>query len=337
MSELESSRALLFPGPQPPLSHLGATLLRHVVTTGLRYALHSLGAPMPERPPVRFVELRLHLDRTKLDEVLAQPKDGSLLLGALLEPGGSEETPGGAAFRGAALFHRLRLGAGLARRPKPPPEPAPDALPAALARHVQATVSAFQPALNDALLGELLAALRRRSLRGHGRPVKPGLGRQAHALVTGGDPDLTRLGVADPMVGSWRDSPGAKDHVASRLGELAGTGGAAQIDRGRGEFRESYRQALNAIRAAYLRLAADARRRGLLDEVGDAFFIPFDLAGDLAAESRPAWLTQAAANRAEYQRFLELGGDPETLVRGRRDAPRSDPGSWALAPVWPLD
>ena len=55
------SRALLVPGPLPPSSHLGLTLLRHVAASGLRYALYHLGLPLPESPPVRFVRLRFAL------------------------------------------------------------------------------------------------------------------------------------------------------------------------------------------------------------------------------------------------------------------------------------
>lgn len=339
MSDLESSRTLLLPGPKPPLSHFGATLLRHVVTTGLRYALHSLGAPMPDRAPIRFVELRLHLDRARLQEVLAPSSAAEPLLGALLEPGGTEATVQGAgAFGGAALFHRLRLRSGLSRRPKKTCAPPTSTGAHELYLHFRATVSASQPALSDALLGELLASRRRRTDRAAGRSLGRCLGRQAFALVRGGDADLASLGVCDAMTGPWSESPAALDHVGKRLEELPALDGIGSADRLRGEFRESFRRALEPMRTAYLQLATAARRHGVLDEVGDAFFIPFDLAEDLTGESRPGWLGQAVvANRAEYQRLLEVGSPPETIERGVPDRPRADPSSWALAPVWPLD
>ena len=70
------SRALLTPGPLPPLSHFGVTLLRHAVGTGLRYALYQLGLPVPEAPPVRIVRLRLYLDDARFVPLLAETPGG---------------------------------------------------------------------------------------------------------------------------------------------------------------------------------------------------------------------------------------------------------------------
>src|SRR5258706_3258425 len=56
------SRSLLLPGPLPPLSHFGITLLRYAVGTGLRYALYHLGLPLPDSPPVKIIRLRPDLD-----------------------------------------------------------------------------------------------------------------------------------------------------------------------------------------------------------------------------------------------------------------------------------
>ena len=70
MSLPRLSRALLFPGPLPPNSHFGVTLLRHVLATGLRSALHRLGLPLIPAAPVRIVGLRLYLDRDALADQL---------------------------------------------------------------------------------------------------------------------------------------------------------------------------------------------------------------------------------------------------------------------------
>lgn len=337
MSEPEGSRALLLPGPQPPLSHFGATLLKYVVTTGLRYALHGLGAPMPEGAPVRIVRLRLYLDRGKLAAALGEMPAAGSLVGALLEPGGQGLPPAGA-IRGAAAFHRARLGLWPARRrAAPPAEPATGASRDGLWRHFRATLSALQPALSDALLGELLASLARRRARARGRRLEACLGRQALAFRAGGEPDLSSLGVPDPLVGSWAESTGVREHVGKRLGDLPASGPEPRAHRLRGEFREAYRRALNPLRAAYLRFAADARRRGLIAETGDAFFLPFDLAGDLAADRAPSWLGPAvAANRAEYQGLIEAPGPPESIGRGAAHETVQDRDDWVLGPLWPL-
>ncbi len=334
-----SSRSLLLPGPQPPLAHFGATLLRHVVTTGLRYALHSLGAPMPERAPVRIVRLRLYLDREKLEAALGDAPSTGALAGALLEPGGRGVVPAGAgALRGAAAFHRWRLRLRLARRARMPRQPGPDAAAADLWRHLRATISGLQPALGDALLGELLAALARRAARARGRRIAPAVGRQAFAVLAGQNPDLASLGVADPLVGPWSESPGVTEHVARRLGEGPAIRTPRRAHPLRGEFREAYRRALNPIRAAYLRLASDARRHGLIEEIGDAFFIPFDLAENLAADRPPAWLPQAvSANRAEYQSLADAASPAESIGRGAEPRTVDDRGDWMLAPLWPLE
>ena len=61
---------LLLPGVQPPLSHFGATLLRHVVVTGLRYTLYHLGLPLPDKAPLRIDRLRLYFDTRALAGLL---------------------------------------------------------------------------------------------------------------------------------------------------------------------------------------------------------------------------------------------------------------------------
>lgn len=294
---------------------------------------------MPDRAPIRFVGLRCYLDREKLSNALGDSPASDELLAALLDPAGAGPLPTSAgSVRGASAFHRIRLRLRLARRPKALPEPGSDPSPRRLWQLVRTTVSAFQPALNDALLGELLASLQRRAARAGGLRLERRLGRQAHALRSGRRTDLASLGIVDPLADAWSESPGVEEHVGPRLGELPEVDPRRRAHPLRGEFRESLRRALNPIRAAYLRFASDARRRGLLEEVGDAFFLPFDLAEDLTTESAPAWLAQAvAANRAEYQRLLEIGSPPEVIEQRSVDSAPADRGDWVLAPLWPLD
>src|SRR5258706_12702761 len=47
------SRSLLLPGPLPPPSHFGITLLPYALGTGLRPPPYHLGCPRPASPPVR--------------------------------------------------------------------------------------------------------------------------------------------------------------------------------------------------------------------------------------------------------------------------------------------
>src|SRR4051812_49542091 len=81
------SRTLLTPGPLPPLSHLGLSLLRVSVESGLRYALYHLGLPAPESAPTVAIRLRLYLDAHQLRARLTPVPGGAAVVGALLEPG----------------------------------------------------------------------------------------------------------------------------------------------------------------------------------------------------------------------------------------------------------
>ncbi len=332
----ESSRSLLLPGPQPPLSHFGATLLKHVITTGVRFAFHSLGAPMPEGAPVRIVGLRVFLDRDRLGEISSDGPAAEALLGACLDPGGRRAIPRGA-LRGALAFHRTRLRLRFARRPRPVAAP-PGESSAQLWELFRSAVAAFQPTLDDALLGELVASFERRAERERGRRLGRCLGREAFAVHTGARADLSSLGVVDPMTDPWSDSEGVEQVVARRLDEVPALGDADRAHPLRGEFREAYRRALNPIRATYLRLASDARRRGLIEEVGDAFFVPFELTRDLAGDRAPDWLRPAVtSNRAEYQSLLERGSPGETITPATADATIQDREDWMLSPIWPLE
>jgi len=80
-----ASRTLLLPGPLPPLSHFGLTLLRHAVATGLRYSFYHLGLPVPEAAPVKMVRLRIYLEQKGLAALLRGSPGGSEILASLLE------------------------------------------------------------------------------------------------------------------------------------------------------------------------------------------------------------------------------------------------------------
>jgi len=331
---IECSRTLLFPGPQPPLSHFGATLLRHVIATGLRYSLHSLGLPMPERPPVRIVRLRVYLDPGKLLDQLEPGEAAEEMVAALVDPAGSGALPAAeGGLRGALAFHRTRLRLPARSGSGGSSSPDSEAPPAALWSFFRSELSRLQPALNDAFLSELLAVLTRRAERRSGKAVEPCLGRQAFQLRTEKPCDLASLGVADPMVPGWDRSPGAPEFVRERLeGEPT-----PPRHRLRGGFREAYRRTLSLAREPYLKLAQGARDRGLLESPGDAFFLPFELAEDLTSDEQPGWLPGAiASNRLEYQNLIDAGSPPELIRRGESKAIVEDTQSWPLGPVWPL-
>ncbi len=327
----QSTRSLLLPGPQPPLSHFGATLLRHVTTTGLRYALHSLGVPIPPGAPSRIVRLRFYLDGAKLERTLEGSPAADATLGALLEPSGSGPPPRGS-VRGALLFHGARLRAW--RRSSARSQAPQGGGGKELWEHFQGTVSRQLPALNDALLGEIIASFARRSARARGARPSPCLGREAHAFVASGRPDLAALGVADPVTPDWSESPAVVEHLAARTGDLP----TARRHPLRGRFRELYRRALEPIRRAYLRLAERAHVQGLIEEPGDAFFIPFDLVEDLARDEPAEWLPgTVTSNRAEYQSLLDTGTPAEVVEPGPPRDLEHNAADWALAPLWPLD
>ena len=123
------SRSLLVPGPQPPLSHLGATLMRHVVGTVVRYSLYQLGLPMPDGPPVRILRLRVFLDAAPLLATLRTQPAGPEVVAALISPRGAGDLDAEAGrVRAAAALHRARLAALGPRRGRAssaaPPAPA---------------------------------------------------------------------------------------------------------------------------------------------------------------------------------------------------------------------
>lgn len=328
------SRSLLFPGPLPPLSHFGVTLLRHVVGTGLRYALHSLGAPLPESPPVRIVALRLYLDRGRLDELPAGFDGGREIVAALVDPGGVGPRSLPPALRGAVAFHGLRQRSGLRRRlPRRGARTSWGRTDAEGWPAVRSLLSALQPSLGDALLGELLAVLARRRARGRGRTVPPAVGPAARRLLLGRPPLPGRLGHPDPLLPAWTEPPAAVAE-ALRRSPLAPPPAA---DRLRGAFRESYRAALERLRVPLLALAERAAERGLVERPNDAFFLPFDLGEELDRERPASWLRAAVArNRAEYESLLDAPAPPDQMVPGGPERWRADDAERQLAPLWPL-
>ncbi len=342
-----ASRALLTPGPLAPLSHLGVTLLRHAVATGLRYALFQLGLPLPEAPPVRIVRLRLYLDAGKLADVLARAPGGvpggSAVAAALIDPGGRGALPRSAGGLAAALaFHRGRL------------RLMPRRLPGRLARATvtagdspAAILAAFEsglrrvlPAIGDALLADLAAALKRRSRRSRGEAAPPAITPAARRVLAGrGSPggragDLARLGAPDLRQPSWGERP----ELAMAARRALDGWPMPPVDPRRGRFRETWRAALTLLSPLFGALAASAATRGLLNAPDDAFFIPFDLVGDLAGERRPAWMEAAvAANRAEHE-ALRQAAEPLDLLTARQETTpdAGERAEWELAPLLPL-
>ena len=317
------SRALLTPGPLPPLSHLGATLLRHAVGSGLRYAFYLLGLPVPEAPPARIVRLRLYLDDVKLAALLGRAPGGEEVAAALADPGGSGSLPPVAhGLAAAAAFHRLRLR--LPRRSGARETRAAagsgglDA-PQVLAERFRAELSRGLPYTNEALLADLLAALARRKRRARGEEMPPVLSPTARRLLAGHRVDLHRFGPPDLLLPSWAETP---DRAAAAVTAVTAATQAAlaasplpAADPLRGRFRESYRILLDRLRPLYLAMAASAVTRGLLDSPEDAFFFPLDLADDLAQEQRPAWLDGAVrANRAEHEGLKRSPAPPERMT-----------------------
>jgi hypothetical protein len=307
------SRALLTPGPLPPLSHLGVTLLRHAVGTGLRYALYHLGLPIPEAPPVRIVRLRLYLDGGKLAALLASAPGGEEVAAALIDPGGAGVLPPGA-LAAAAAFHRLRLRLPRLALSRRPALPAAAGSGAELFAAFRTELSRGLPRTSDALLADLLSALARRARRARGEAVPPAFSREASRLLAGRRADLHRLGPPDLLLPSWAAIPDQAPR-ARRPSPLP------PADPLRGRFREVYRALLDRLAPLYRALAAAAVAQGLLDAEEDAFFIPLDLAGDLAQERKPTWLAAAVrANRAEHEGARSTAAPPDRLA-GPEEAP----------------
>jgi hypothetical protein len=309
-----STSDLLLPGPQPPLTHFGVTLLRHVVVTGLRYSFYHLGLPLPDKAPIRIHQLRLYLDGEALEGLLGGQPEGEAVAGALVDPGGvagaDERVPTGAAF-----FHRQRL-RWARRRDLPLFEPPPPDSAATLEYHFRDQLSRCSPKLNDALLDEVLTVLERRRRRRRGVRLDDCLGPAAGDWVARRHPRLDRLGSPDPFTPSWAvEQPSIDEALVPR--------GVAR-DGGRGRFRELYRQTLDGLRPTLAAIADAARDNGISDHLDDLYFLPFELLGDMTRDDRPPWLAASLLrNRAEYF-GLAQGADPATVA------------AWTAAPLHPL-
>jgi hypothetical protein len=328
------SRALLLPGPLPPLTHFGVTLLRHAVGTGLRYALYHLGLPMPESPPVKIIRLRLYLDARELRSLLTQAPGGPDVVAALLDPGESGSLPATARCLAAALsFHRVRL---LPFR-IPPYRPVSlkgDETPEELWRRFRDRLSRALNRTNDALLADLISSIDRRALRARGEDVPPVLSRGAWNLRTRGRADLRRFGLPDPIAPSWADEPDLCSAARHALEPHPLPG----HDRYRGRFREAYRAALGQVTPLFRALAGSAAARGLLHRPEDAFFLPLDTVEDLASSHRPGWIEGAMrSNRAEYE-SLRKAAEPLDLMSEKQEMGPvgGERPEWAWTPLLPL-
>ena len=339
----KASRTLLFPGPMAPLSHFGVTLLRHVVITGLRSAFHQLGLPLPDQAPVRIFRLRLYFDTNALRLLLQNRSDINAegyaeareILGALIDPAGcSHEVQSISRLRGALWFHRTRLH--LRGCPAPrikstlPSESSPDQIWSA----ARQTLTKLLPPLCDAFLAEVVASVTRRQQRFRGIHAPPCLGREAAKWVGDRGARPAFLGAPDPLVSSWEDP----SVVPTRNHEITSSASKVPIHSLRGRFREQYRAALNAFRSQYEVLCDSAVRRNIIERLSDAYFLPFDLAGDLAAKSRPAWLAGAiATNRREYE-ALQSAPSPPDLLSGEAEelTGLTAPQDWTTSPLNPM-
>jgi hypothetical protein len=308
METIRYSRALFLPGPIAPSTHLGITLQRHVVVSGLRYVLYHLGFPLPERPPIKIVQLRLYLDAEALGEHLGDHAGAAEVVGALCDPRGSlatDEQTGEVAA--AAVFHRLRLATVRRRRPRLLAETVDGESAWTIFR---TGVTRWLDLLNDAFLTEMLTSRSRRRRRGEDKPVEATLPREAWRFRSGRGCRLDCLGPADLFASSWSLDHACRELARDRTVEEP----VARRDNSRGLFREAYREMLSQLRVAYLALADTAHERGVLDHPDDAFFIPFDLASDLSGPQRPQWLEEAVeSNRREHQSYLETAPPTDML------------------------
>jgi hypothetical protein len=313
---------------------LGVTLLRHAAATGLRYALYHLGLPVPEAPPFKVVRLRLYLDARELRSLLTQAPGGMDVVAALLEPGGSGSRPAAARPLTAALgFHRLRL-----LRFRPPSSrllaPRDGEAPQELWRRFRSHLTRLLPRVNDALLADVIASVNRRAARTAGERLPPVLSRAAWELRTGGEADLRLFGIPDLLAPCWAEAP-ERMRAARQILEPHDVPGH---DRYRGRFREAYRALLSQLSPLYRALAQSAADRGLLGDPSDAYFLPLDLAGDLAAEKKPSWLDSGLRNnRAEYESLRRAAEPFDLMSESQEMAPvTGDRPEWEWASLLPL-
>lgn len=332
------SRALLTPGPLPPLSPLGSTLLEHAAAEALRYALYHLGLPSPQAPPFRTIRRRLYFDARELRHLLADAPGGGGVVGALVEPGGIGERPAVSAALSAAVgFHRLRLlrfrspgGRGPERREQGTPED--------LWQRWQSELTHRLPLLGDALLADLIAAMSRRAARAAGEEVPPALSRAAWRLRTGKSADLRLFGPPDPLAPSWAVAPERAEAARRALAPHP----VPAHDRCRGRFRHAWRALLDRLAPIHRALARSAVERGLLAAPEDLFFLPFERIGDLGhaqpvQELAGELADLVRASRAEHESLLQAAEPLDLLTERQEMAPvGGERPEWTWAPLLPL-
>ena len=336
------SRALLIPGPLPPLSPFGVTLLEHAAAESLRYALYHLGLPLPaveiQPPPFKTIRLRLYFNGRELRHLLADVPGGGDVVGALLEPGGIGERPAvSVKLSGTMGFHRMRLASF-----RPPgwrgTELREDGPPEELWRWFQSELSRRLPRLGDAFLADLIAALNRRAARAAGEDVPPVLSRAAWRLRTGRDADLRLFGLPDPLALSWAEEPVRAEAARRALAPYP----VPVYDRYRGRFRSAWRALLSRLAPLQGALARSAVERGLLATPADVCFLPFGRIGDLGRPQTSRELVRELAetvreNRAEHE-SLRLAAEPLDLLTERQEmsSVEGERPEWEWAPLLPL-
>lgn len=328
------SRALLIPGPLPPMSHLGVTLLRHAVGTGLRYSLYHLGLPLPDAPPAKTIRLRLYLYGKDLRPLLSDAPGGEEILGALLEPEGAAHLPAVPQRLGSALaFHRARL---FRFRPpaRRPPSLRGNERPEELLQLFRSTLTRLLPRVGDALLADMIAAINRRTARAAGKDVPPVLSRAAWTLRERGRGNLGLFGLPDILAPSWAQAPELAESARKALENQP----IPVHDRYRGRFREAWRAALDRLAPIHGALARQAAARGLLDSPEDGFFLPLDLLGDLAAPEKPSWLQASVRNnRVEYDSLRKAAEPLDRMTDRQEMAPTGEATPvWDWTPLLPL-
>jgi hypothetical protein len=175
-----------------------------------------------------------------------------------------------------------------------------------------------------------LAAAAARSRRGRAALREP------QRLLRGRPGRLDLCGPPDPLLPSWDPTP-------ARAFACVAAAAARPLpprDPLRGSFRETYRASLDRLLPSLRALAGAAAAGGALDEPEDLFFLPFDIAGDVASEGARAWIAPAvAANRREHQGWSRAPAPGESLVSAHADegASGGDPMADAdCAPLLPL-
>lgn len=302
------SRAFFLPGDLPAMTRLGCTLFRHCFCSALRYGRYHLGLSVPAAPQVCLVHLRPYFE--------GDPRDTFDDL--ILDPGG-ESAPDLSLRTVAALtFHRLRLA--LPRRllkPRPATEENIESDPW---DRFRSRVSVGVPVLGDALLADLAAVRRRRRERSSHGAIPPCSSPRASILAAQGSLPSADVGVPSVSL--------TKPHEP-----------LPTADRNRGAFRDAWVIAADDLRPLVVALGERARRRGLVREAEDVFFLPFDHLDVLAGEKAPQWLASAVdANREEWPALARSEAPPERLEEGtaglrwrRSDQDHSIPA--AIAPL----